>query len=291
MNDRESWLQERRKSIGSSDAAAVLGVSPWSCALDVYASKVHGVSLAMNDALEWGQRLEPAIAGAAIDRHGWTLSRCENVRHVEFGFLSATPDRINQDGEIVEIKTTSRGDGWGDNDTADIPLHYWVQVQHQLAVVGSHRPVELAWVCVLIAGREYRRYRIPRDAEYLDVSLPTLQEFWGLVESQTPPEPDWSDPNTAKAVLNLHRPIAGLEVELDADADALADEYEALGTQIKSLSQDRDIVKAKLVNLLGPAECGLLPDRIVRRRETERAGYTVQPSQYVDFRILKRGKK
>ena len=45
--EHAAWLEGRRQGIGSSDAPAVLGLSPWACALDVYSSKVEGTSLGM----------------------------------------------------------------------------------------------------------------------------------------------------------------------------------------------------------------------------------------------------
>ena len=38
--DEETWLDYRRKGIGGSDAAAVLGVSPYKTARDVYFEKL-----------------------------------------------------------------------------------------------------------------------------------------------------------------------------------------------------------------------------------------------------------
>ena len=38
--DEETWLEYRRKGIGGSDAAAVLGVSPYKTARDVYFEKL-----------------------------------------------------------------------------------------------------------------------------------------------------------------------------------------------------------------------------------------------------------
>jgi predicted phage-related endonuclease len=39
MTERERWLAERRKGIGSSDAAAILGVHPYKSAYAVWAEK------------------------------------------------------------------------------------------------------------------------------------------------------------------------------------------------------------------------------------------------------------
>ena len=41
---REQWLEYRRKGIGGSDAAAILGVSPFATARDLYYDKLKVVS-------------------------------------------------------------------------------------------------------------------------------------------------------------------------------------------------------------------------------------------------------
>lgn len=299
--EHAAWLEGRRKGIGSSDAPAVLGLSPWACALDVYAAKVDGTSLGMTPALEWGHRLEPAIAGAIIDRTGWKIAKPNACKHREHDFILANPDRVRLDwdgssapNELIEIKTTSRDEGWGEPETDEIPQHYWAQVQHQLAVFNSTHESEVCWVFVLVAGRDFRRYRVPRDPGYLDVVIDTYRDFWRCVETRTPPEPDWSNPATVEAVLRLHKPTAGKAVALDPAAVSLIDRYEALGQEISLATKERDLVKAQVVAAMGDAETGDIGDgRSVRRREIERSEYTVKATKYFEFRILspKKGKR
>ena len=38
--DEQTWLDYRRKGIGGSDAAAVIGISPYKTARDVYFEKI-----------------------------------------------------------------------------------------------------------------------------------------------------------------------------------------------------------------------------------------------------------
>ena len=73
-NAREHWLEERRKHIGASDAAAAIGASPWTSQLALYLEKTGEVEpddLSDNEAVRWGSLLEPAIR----DRVGELLSQ------------------------------------------------------------------------------------------------------------------------------------------------------------------------------------------------------------------------
>lgn len=263
--ERTAWLESRRNGVGSSDVAKILGLSPWGTALDVYASKVDLCGdEAMTPPQEWGIRLEAPIAGAVMDHYGWTLEKVPTVRHRDHDFLIASADRVNQDREVVEIKTSRVGQGWGDPETADVPEHYWVQVQHQLEVLE----VDVAWVFVLVGGSDFRRYRVPRDRQYLDTVFDPLREFWDRVERREPPDPDWSHPTTIAALNRLYVPQAGRSIDLDGECAVLADEYESLGQEIKFMEEARDGVKARLIHAVGEAERGILPDgRVVSRKQ------------------------
>ena len=287
---RLEWLESRRNGIGSSDAAAVLGLSPWSSALDVYLSKVQPAKAgAMAPPLEWGLRLEPVLAATIQDRYGWVLKKPPTQTHAEIPYLLASPDRITESLELIELKTTSRPDGWGEVETAEVPEHYWVQVQHQLAVAASHNPdVRTCWVFVLIGQCDFRRYRVDLDPEYLPTVAEPLREFWGLVESRTPPEPDWDHAGTVAALNRLYVPSPGTVADLGGVGLSLADEYAAAAAEEKAAAERKEIAKAKLIAELREAETGTLPDgRRVVRKERTRAGYTVGPGTYCDFRILK----
>ena len=61
----EEWLSYRRRGIGGSDAAAILGISPWRTARDLYYDKLNVVKADMDEnwvALEMGHLLEPIAA-------------------------------------------------------------------------------------------------------------------------------------------------------------------------------------------------------------------------------------
>ena len=66
---REEWLEWRRKGIGGSDVAAIMGISPFRTARDIYYDKLKIVSVEEEDefddswvAKEMGNLLEPLVA-------------------------------------------------------------------------------------------------------------------------------------------------------------------------------------------------------------------------------------
>ena len=72
-----AWLAWRRKGIGGSDAAAILGISPWRTARDLYDDKL-GIASAQDDsgnwvALEMGHLLEDLVARIFSQKTGYSI--------------------------------------------------------------------------------------------------------------------------------------------------------------------------------------------------------------------------
>lgn len=63
---REEWLNYRRRGIGGSDVAAILGVSPFRTARDIYYDKIGVVAVEPDESnwvpLEMGNLLEDLVA-------------------------------------------------------------------------------------------------------------------------------------------------------------------------------------------------------------------------------------
>ena len=83
VNDREAWLAERSRSVGASEAAAVLGVCPYSTPIDVWQRKLGlAPPLPESEPMLWGTLLEPIILAEYERRTGRTVfDRQQFVRH------------------------------------------------------------------------------------------------------------------------------------------------------------------------------------------------------------------
>ena len=58
MIDREQFIIDRKKGLGGSDIAAIMGISPWKTPMDVYLEKTTEVQDIDNEALKRGRRAE-----------------------------------------------------------------------------------------------------------------------------------------------------------------------------------------------------------------------------------------
>jgi predicted phage-related endonuclease len=212
-----------------------------------------------------GTVLEPAIAElyrlqTGCRFHG-ELVLCRSIEHP---FMTASIDRVTDDGRIVELKFASRytahsiGD---DGDSDSLPAAWKIQVQHQIECLGT----DLATLAVLHDG-VLKIFPVPRDQFLIDSLVAIEEEFWGYVERQEePPELSASDADMLTELFGCHDGFVTLD---DVDQEA-ADLYQRLGLDIKSLEASRDTAKARLLKSLGEVSTGELPDgRIVKRTRT-----------------------
>jgi putative phage-type endonuclease len=89
------------------------------------------------------------------------------------------PTEANRPRELVEAKTARDDEGWGEEGTTEIPVHYRAQCLWYLDALGLSR----CWVAVLIGGSDYREYVVdydPADALLLRRSGQRFMEtVWG----------------------------------------------------------------------------------------------------------------
>ena len=147
FSDRTSWLKGRFNTIGASEAAAVIGKSPWMNEVELWERKRgKAVEEKCNADMSRGQRSEAHIRELYSIEMGYDILDGTNIMLVsnEYPFMSCTLDGILLEHDkdeipvIFEIKSSRKNDMWGD-DT--IPEHYLIQILHQFAVTGWDKAV------------------------------------------------------------------------------------------------------------------------------------------------------
>jgi putative phage-type endonuclease len=263
--DREAWLKERESGIGSSEAAAALGLSPWQSPLALYLRKIEpgGNPFEPTEAMRWGLRLEPLIAQAYSEETGAALALTQPfVRSTAHPFMFATLDAIREDGRLVEIKTVGERQSmrWGSPGTDDIPDYYVVQVLHQLAVTGA--PV--ADVAALICGQALRIYTIERDDAAIQEIIEREGEFWERVQRRDPPE---FDPDNDAHLLPRLFPEQAGDIEFDEQTTKLVEEWDVARVQASNAEQIKKRKHAEICAAFGnAASARLVNGRVLKRR-------------------------
>lgn len=112
----QEWLAYRRRGIGGSDVAAILGISPFRTARDLYDDKLNIASVADDAgnwvALEMGHLLEPLVARIFAKKTGLEVFQIKKMfQHPQYPFMLADVDYFvrlpNGKIAILEIKTTN----------------------------------------------------------------------------------------------------------------------------------------------------------------------------------------
>ena len=285
--DREPWLAARMSGIGSSDAPAVLGVSPFKSAAMLYAEK-RGLSVDQeeSEAMKWGHILEPHILeqfGKESGRNVWGAG--DLIRSCERPWQLATLDGEQREigsAEIgnVEAKATSfRVGDWTDG----VPHHVFVQAQHQLSVTERR----LCSVVVLQFGCKLLWTDIERDDAFIDqVLIPAELEFWERVQNGDPPAPDGSK-SAAEALARLYpKAIPGKVIQLPGALIEADDELLGLSGQIKELKDRKELLEQRIKEAIGDAEVGAFANGVSYTHKLQnRMGFEVKPTS---FRTLRR---
>ncbi len=246
-------LAERDRGIGASEAAMVLGLSPFGGPGDVQARKL---GQAEPEEPTWAMRLgtifEAAIAEAASERTGWKLAGFHRTLWHPNGVMFATPDfRILGERAGLEVKKSEQGEEWGDDgDPFGVPVHVRIQVQHQMACVSTW---ERVWVGCLLYGRDLRLYPVPRDTgqiAHLEVALP---EWWERhIVNREPVDLDGS-PGAEAGIRALYPRPTEEPRPATPEEDLIALELLQVTTAGKALDTQREVLRQRLMAAIGPA--------------------------------------
>lgn len=189
---REEWLKARKHSIGASEAAAVLGISPFLSNIDLWKIKTgrdKPEDLKSHAAVDYGVRMEPALRALFEADHQEMEIRYapfDMLRQRETPWITATLDgelyeRGTGRNGILEIKTVQAAgrrvwDLWRDA----IPKYYYAQICHQLNATGFDFVVLYALMKKLDGDLEIRAYRFERKMCESDMDYLLKQEtaFW-----------------------------------------------------------------------------------------------------------------
>lgn len=208
---REKWLEERRKGIGGSDAAAIIGLNPWATPYTVYMDKL-GMLPEKEDteAMRQGRDFEEYVARRFTEETGKKVQRCNFMAQSRtYPFARADIDRrVVGENAGLECKTTTTLD-LRQFHGVEFPERYYAQCVHYLAVTGADR----WYLAVLVLGKEFHVYTLERDEAEIAALMAAEADLWGKVENQTPPDVSGMDADT-EAVGKVYGESDGETVEL-----------------------------------------------------------------------------
>lgn len=239
--NHDEWLKIRAKYIGGSDAGAVIGMNPYVSRYELWAEKTgRKPGFDGNITTAVGAYLEDFVADLFYNETGKRVRKKNKilVNH-QYPWACANVDRFVvgtvRERAGLEIKTTNSIPIMRKIRNSDeFPAIYYSQCVHYMAVAELER----MYLAVLINCRDFKVYTLERDQAEIDALMKAEEEFWKLVQNDTPPAPDGSDSCT-QTIAELYPYSDESTVDISS-LDRALDEYQQLSAQIKALTELRD---------------------------------------------------
>ncbi len=171
----EDWVELRKRSIGGSEAATIMGDNKWSSHLQLYANKT-GLSKdkETNVAMQVGTHCEELVAQMFCEATGKKVRNDFFMyQHDDYDYITANLDRrIVGENAGLECKTTQ---AYTTKDfDGDCPLTYWWQCQQYMGVMGFDK----MYLAVIISNRTFLWREIERDDDAIARLFAEEIKFW-----------------------------------------------------------------------------------------------------------------
>lgn len=287
--DRTAWLAERKKGIGGTDMAVILGLSPYKTPLALWMDKTgRAEDQHAPDAEErmyWGSALEDTVARRYAELKGVRIQRVNEPLVHANGIVRGNIDRaiVNpaisgnvriRDGRlttdrILEVKTAHamarNSADWGPAGSDEVPQHYWIQVQTYLGLAQC----ESADLAVLFGGQKMDTYTIAADRELFADLLTEAEAWWRRhIVADVPPDPRCED--DARRLWKSH--VAGREKIVAVDVADAVKTLSAIKGSIGTLEDQAQALRDRILPAFGDAEAISYMGRKLATWKANRAG-------------------
>lgn len=266
-------MPDRTKFIGGSDAAAILGVSPYKTPVELWMEKTGRAPQEEIDAVrqrifDRGHKLEPFIRDMVIQKlqdEGMTVEliainkRYNDADHqfmsceIDFelrltGVIEIGCDLIHLDGEHINADAKSvtgfARKKWGEENTEDVPIEYAAQFMHGLMITNRR-------FCLVAALRSFDDvdiYWTKRDDETIAAMRQKEIVFWyDHVLTDVAP-----DTLTFDDVKLLFPADNGLSIDATDEVAIKVQELASVKAKIKDLEEAEEILKHQIADFINP---------------------------------------
>ena len=209
-SDETEWHKIRKNHIGGSDCSIIMGYNEYKNIVDLWREKTGRKTpddLSENQAIIRGKKSENLlIEHFAINNPDYSVSKLEKtLESLKYPFMAANLDGVLEHKEfgkgVLEIKTATcfnsnqYYDIWlvkddnGRYTVDDIPINYWLQIQHYLAVTGWEYAVLYADVKLSFQNDRHilKKYICHRNEEAIKEIIEKELEFNSYVINDVEP--------------------------------------------------------------------------------------------------------
>jgi putative phage-type endonuclease len=278
-------LHAEFKGITATSASIIAGVNPWESPYSLYMRMTgQGEEREQTFPMWLGTQMEGIVIRAFSRETGLKCRRPHRAVDPafwfttdEFGFpMGALIDAwtLDPDKAGVEAKTASAylSAEWEE----DVPLHYFMQIQHQMACTGwSH------FYAAAIVGNKYVQHRVERDDDLIALLTDKERDFyWNHLYEQIPPDVDGSEATGRAITARWGRSTPEYtEVINDPEVERLALVYNAQGKAVSKLKEERELTANRLKVVL--------EDRESLQSGSQMITWRTQPRTSIDTKLLR----
>lgn len=261
--NRDEWLKSRRKGIGGSDSATILGVNPFQSRYELWLDKLGELEddNEDNEAIYFGNVLEDIVAKEFTRRTSKKVERNNFIMaHRDYDFLRANIDRrIVGENALLECKTTGAFNkkAW---EAGNIPPHYIIQVQHYMAVFDY----SYAYIAVLIGGQQFKYKRVERSQPIIDEIIKQGREFYKENILDGNPPPITGSKGIEKHLNMKYDESDGAHIDLKSSYQQKLEMYDEIKDKLKVLQDSERAIKNELKDVMKEAETARVGKHIVK---------------------------
>lgn len=249
----------RKLDITSTDCPALFGCHPYMTYAELWYRKRNNLEYNFdgNERTIWGQRLEPAIAyGFAIDNQ-LEIKPKKEYQRIESLRIGASFDFETADSKwLLEVKNVDLyifKENWKlINDELEAPLHFEIQVQHQLLVSGYEKAII---VCFVGGNKIVSITRFP-DSIVQSAIKQKAARFWHEVDNNIEPEFIFPEDNDlVRQIKSYAEPNKILELNgEDKDIGPLVLRYKEAQENEKRFKEAKESFRSALLLKIGDHE-------------------------------------
>lgn len=242
----QSWLSFRKNTISATNAAPIMGLSPFKTAYSLWQEKLDLIEPEPENAkMREGTRLEVEARDYFNEVMKDTFKPVV-IQHSVNEWQIASLDGMNEKGEILEIKCGAKSHEEALNKV--IAPYYYSQLQHQMFCSGEDH----IWYLSYRSKEDNVYWRVDRDNAFIDKMILAEKEFYECLKTKTPPELTDKDYVTRE----------------DKDWRIHAEIYRETKFRLKEYEKKEADLKLKLIQLSNGASCkgyGVRVGKVVRR--------------------------
>jgi putative phage-type endonuclease len=261
----QDFTHNRANFLGGSDIGAIVGVSPYRSAIDVWVEKTgKAIDTADGFALRFGSFAEGFIAEEYAKVTGSVLATHEaGIAHPKYPFCVGHIDRfvLERKDELLFIDGTLKAKSllecktanifsqkdWGEPGTNAVPLPYLCQCLWYLGITGLSK-IDVA---VLMGGTELKIYTIERDESLINLLFEKAVFFWeDHVHKDIPPPPQ----SVRDCQALFVKGSSGKAIEADAKTICLIQTLKELQQKDQANGEEIETIKQQLMQTMADAE-------------------------------------